>query len=139
MGKNKLDHVIEHYNQVKKMFHGEFMVFGYAFECYYDIVPVPVFANRLCELLNTMYETDLGRWQTIGILDGVLVIGFGSTNKWPPFIEIVKTGTKNALLFEHKKGFDLVFINLSKIEKICFFAAQKVAWNIINHLKNAGY
>lgn len=138
MSKNKTDHIIEHYNQIKKMFYGEKIVFEYVFECYYDIIPVPVFANRLCELLNLLYETDLGKWQIVGIDDGVLVIGFGE-KKWPPFIEIVKTETIKTLSFEHKNGFDLVLINLSKIEKICFFAAQKIAWNIINDLKNAGY
>ena len=132
------DNAIEHYNQIKKMFAGEKILFDYVFECYYDAIPVPVFSNRICELLNPMYETDLGKWQVMGVNDNFAIVGFGE-REWPLFIDFNNTQTNETILFEHKNGFDIVFINLSKIEKICFAAAQKIVCDIINCLKNAGY
>jgi hypothetical protein len=132
------DNTIEYYNQIKKMFAGEKILFDYVFECYYDAIPVPVFSNRICELLNPIYETDLVKWQILGVNDNFAIVGIGE-KKWPLFMDFSSTQANEPLLFEHKNGFDIVFINLSKIEKICFAAAQKIAYGIIKELKNAGY
>jgi hypothetical protein len=132
------DNTIEYYNKIKKMFAGEKILFDYVFECYYDAIPVPVFSNRICELLNPIYETDLAKWQILGVNDNFAIVGIGE-KKWPLFMDFSSTQANEPLLFEHKNGFDIVFINLSKIEKICFAAAQKIAYGIINCLKDAGY